>query len=156
TSAGVFVCCSADGKILWKHELMEELGRLTFTNGRTGGPAIEHDLVIIRGITSNWGGEGAAQDRLYAFDKKSGQIVWSCSRGVAPKDNSFARPYFGWRNGKRVFYTGTGDGAVICGNARTGEVIWRFPVSAGGMNSSVVVYNGKAIVIHADENLDTS
>lgn len=156
TSAGMFVACSADGKLLWQHPLMEGMGRLTFTNGRTGGPTIEQDLVIIRGITSNWGGEGAAQDRLYAFDKKSGQLVWSCSPGVPPKDNVFSKPFFSWRNGKRVFYTGTGDGAMICANARTGEVIWRYPISAGGMNSSVVVHKGKAIVIHADENLDSS
>ncbi|MCS6777120.1 MAG: PQQ-binding-like beta-propeller repeat protein [Chloroherpetonaceae bacterium] len=156
TSAGVFVCCNADGKILWQRSLMEELGRLTFTNGRTGGPTIEQDLVIVRGITSNWGGEGAAQDRLYAYDKKTGHLVWSCSPGAPPKDNVFARPFFDWREGKRVFYTGTGDGAVICANARTGEVIWRYPISAGGMNASVLVHKGKVISIHADENLDSS
>jgi outer membrane protein assembly factor BamB len=135
---------------------MESLGRLTFTNGRTGGPIIEEDLVIVRGITSNWGGEGAAMDRLYAFDKKTGKQVWACSPGVAPKDNSFARPIFGYRNGKRVFYTGAGDGSLICVNARTGETIWRYPVSAGGMNSTVLLYNDTVIGIHADENLDSS
>jgi outer membrane protein assembly factor BamB len=156
TSAGVFSCWTADGKPVFQHSLMETLGRLTFTNGRTGGPIIEQDLVIVRGITSNWGGEGAAQDRLYAFDKKTGQLVWSCSSGAPPKDNVFSRPTFGWRNGKRVFYTGAGDGSMICGNARTGETLWRYPISAGGMNSTVVLYKDTAIGIHADENLDSS
>jgi outer membrane protein assembly factor BamB len=72
TSAGVFACFTGDGKPLWQHSLMESLGRLTFTNGRTGGPIVEDDLVLVRGITSNWGGEGAAMDRFYAFDKKTG------------------------------------------------------------------------------------
>ena len=156
TSAGVFASFTGDGKPLWQHSLMESLGRLTFTNGRTGGPIIEDDLVLVRGITSNWGAEGAAMDRFYAFDKKSGQIVWSSSPGGPPKDNSFARPVFGWRGGKRVFYTGAGDGTLICVNARTGEPVWRYPASAGGMNASVVLYKDTIIGIHADENLDSS
>ena len=135
---------------------MEEFGRLTFTNGRNGGPTIEEDLVIIRGITSNWGGDGAAMDRLYAFDKKTGMLVWVCSPGAPPKDNVFARPYFVTREGKRLFYTGTGDGSIICGNARTGAVLWRLPISAGGFNASVIVHGDKVIGIHADENLGSS
>ena len=156
TSAGIFAAFTADGKPLWSHPMAEALGRLTFTNGRTGGPIIEQDLVIVRGITSNWGGDGAAMDRLYAFDKKTGKEVWACSPGTAPKDNSFARPVFGYRNGKRVFYTGAGDGSMICVNARTGETLWRYPISAGGMNSSVILYKDTVIGIHADENLDAS
>src|SRR5579872_4250840 len=119
TTAGIFSCYTPDGKLVWQHPMMEEFGRLTFTNGRNGGPTIEDDLVIVRGITSNWGGEGAAMDRLYAFDRKTGMLVWSCSPGAPPKDNSFARPYFVWRDGKRLFYTGTGDGSLICANAST-------------------------------------
>lgn len=156
TSAGVFACFSGEGKPLWRHSMMESLGRLTFTNGRTGGPLIDDDLVIVRGITSNWGGEGAAMDRFYAFDKKSGQIVWSSSPGAAPKDNSFARPVLAYRDGRRVFYTGAGDGALICVNARTGEPVWRYPASVGGMNASVVLYKDTVIAVHADENLDSS
>ncbi len=157
TSAGEFACFSGDGKLLWEHALMEELGRLTFTNGRTGAPVVFGDRVIVRGITSNWGGEGAAMDRLYAFDKKSGVLIWSCSPGTAPKDNSFARPYFDTdAKGRSVFYTGAGDGSVICVNAMTGETLWRLPISAGGCNSSVVRYKDAVIAIHADENLDSS
>lgn len=156
TSAGVFSCFTPAGKLVWQHSMMEELGRLTFTNGRTGGPTILDDLVIIRGVTSNWGADGAAQDRIYAFDKKSGQIVWSCSPGAAPKDNTFGIPVFGKQGTKQVFYTGSGDGSILCANARTGETIWRYPISAGGMNASVVLYKDTVIGIHADENLDSS
>jgi outer membrane protein assembly factor BamB len=156
TSAGVFVAFTGDGKPVFQNSTMETLGRLTFTNGRTGGPTIEQDLVIMRGITSNWGGEGAAQDRLYAFDKKTGKLVWSVGSGAPPKDNVFSRPIFGWRDGKRVFYTGAGDGSIICANARTGEMVWRYPISAGGMNATVVLCKDTVIGIHADENLDSS
>lgn len=156
TAAGIFVCFSRDGKLLWSHSLMEKVGRLTFPNGRNGSPVIEQDLVIIRCVTSNWGGESAALDRFYAYDKKSGQLVWSSSPGVSPKDNSFGRPFVTWRNGKRVFYTGEGSGHVVCVNARTGAPIWRFPLSAGGVNASIILYKNRAIAIHADENLDSS
>lgn len=156
TTAGIFSSYTPEGKLVWQHPMMEEFGRLTFTNGRNGGPTIEDDLVIVRGITSNWGGDGAAMDRLYAFDKKSGKLVWACSPGAAPKDNVFARPYFVTRNGKRLFYTGTGDGSIICGNARTGAVLWRFPLSMGGFNASVIAHGDTIIGLHADENLDSS
>lgn len=156
TSAGIFACYTPMGKLVWQHSLMEELGRLTFTNGRSGGPMIDGDLCIYRYITSNWGADGPAMDRLYGFDKKTGELVWSSSPGGPPKDNSFARPWKGWRNGKRVFYTGSGDGSIICVNGRTGQPIWRYPVSAGGLNASVVMYKNSLIAIHADENLDSS
>ena len=41
-------------------------------------------------------------------------------------------------------------------NARTGEPIWRYPASAGGMNATVVLYKDTVIGVHADENLDSS
>jgi outer membrane protein assembly factor BamB len=156
TSAGVFASFTPDGKQVWQHSLMEEIGRLTFTNGRTGSPLVDGDLVFIRSITSNWGGDGPAMDRFYAYDTKSGRLVWASAPGVPPKDYSFAQPALAWRDGKRVMYSGTGDGSVFCLNARTGQPIWRYPVSAGGFNSSVVLHKDKVIAIHADENLSGS
>ena len=38
-------------------------------------------LVITRGITSGWGAHGPAGDRFYAFDKKTGELVWSSVAG---------------------------------------------------------------------------
>ncbi len=156
TSAGVFSCYTADGKLVWRKWMMEDFGRLTFPNGRTGAPFIEDNYVIIRYITSNWGGEGPAADRFYAFDKKTGKLAWSSTPGVQPKDNSFARPFFDWKNGKRLMYTGDGSGHIVAVNARTGEPVWRFPISAGGFNSSVVVHKDKVIGIHNDENVDST
>jgi outer membrane protein assembly factor BamB len=156
TAPGIFMCFTADGKLQWSHSMMEEFGRLTFPNGRNGAPFIDEDLVIVRGITGNWGADGPGMDRFYAFDKRSGGLVWSSSPGIRPKDNSFAMPVLAWRDGKRVFYTGAGDGNLICVNARTGEPIWAYQISAGGLNASVVLHKGKVIGIHADENLDNS
>src|SRR5579864_5228401 len=37
-SSGIFAAFSADGKLLWKHSMMEEFGRMTFPNNRTASP----------------------------------------------------------------------------------------------------------------------
>ena len=68
TTAGEFVAFTGDGERLWEHSMMEDYGRLTFPNGRVGSPVIDGDLIIVRGITSNWGVQGQAADRFYAFD----------------------------------------------------------------------------------------
>lgn len=156
TSPGIFACFSQDGKRLWQHSMMEEYGRLTFPNGRTGSPLIDGDLVIVRAITSNWGAQGPAADRFYAFDKGSGRLVWSSTPGERPKDNSFALPVPAWQKGKRVFYTAEGSGHLVCVNARTGEPIWRYAICAGGVNASVLLHKDKVIAIHDMENLDSS
>ena len=48
----------SDGNVIWERSLMEEFARLTFPNGRTGGPCVDGDLVIIHAITANWGKQG--------------------------------------------------------------------------------------------------
>jgi outer membrane protein assembly factor BamB len=143
---GIFAGFSADGQPLWQHSMMEEYGRLTFPNGRTASPVVDRDLVITRGITANWGAQGPAADRFYAFDKTTGQLVWSSTPGARPKDNSYSNPVLGWLDGKRVFYAATGDGSVVCVNARTGQPIFRIPIFKAGINASVVLHNNDEIV----------
>jgi len=159
TSPGLLVCVSPGGRILWQISMMEQYGRLTFPNGRTGSPAIDGDLVIVNAITTNWGSEGPARNRFYAFNKLDGQLVWSSNPGIGPpylKDSSFSTPVFEWRNGKRVFYATLGDGNVVCVNAKTGDPIWRYQFARGGVNSSVVLYKNSLIVVHGKENVGDS
>lgn len=143
---GILAAFTADGKVLWKHSLMEQYGRLTFPNSRTGSPIIDEDLVITRGITANWGAHGPGGDRFYAFDKKTGELVWSSSPGDRPRDNSFSHPYLGWLGGKRVLYAATGDGSVVCINARTGDPLWRVPMFKAGINATVLVHNDDKVI----------
>jgi outer membrane protein assembly factor BamB len=157
TTAGEFVGFTGDGERLWGHSMMEDYGRLTFPNGRVGSPVIDDDLIIVRGITSNWGLQGQAADRFYAFDKMSGEIVWASTPGVIPpKDASFSTPILAWENGRRVLYSGTGDGSIVCVNARTGDPIWRYQISAGGVNGTLLLVDDALVGGHADENLDSS
>jgi outer membrane protein assembly factor BamB len=153
TAAGVLTAHSADGRRLWQQSLMETFGRLTFPNGRTGAPVVYGDLVIVHGITSNWGRDGAAADRFYAFDKHTGEIVWQSTPGtVPPKDSSFSTPVIA----DGVLYCGTGDGSVVALNPRTGQPLWHHKFSAGGVNASPLLFEDLIITGHADENLDSS
>ena len=156
TSSGLLLGFDRDGNEIWKHSLMEEFSRLTFPNGRTGGPAIDGNLVIVHGITANWGSNGPARNRFYAFDKRSGELVWFSTPGVGPKDSSFSPLHFDdLEDGRRVFYTGTGCGNVVCVDARTGEALWRYQMSHGGVNSGVVLHGKDTLVaIHGKENID--
>ena len=144
---GILAGFTPDGKLLWKRSLMEEFGRLTFPNARTASPVIDGDLVITRGITANWGAQGPAGDRFYAFDKNTGELVWSSSPGDRPRDNSFSHPQLAWHKGKRVLYTALGDGSVACINARTGDPIWRVPLFRAGINATTIVHGDKLIAI---------
>src|SRR5580658_4171903 len=143
---GIFAGFTPDGQVLWEHSMMEEYGRLTFPNGRTASPVVDKDLVITRGITANWGAQGPAADRFYAFDKKTGEAVWASTPGARPKDNSYSHPVLGWLDGKRVFYAATGDGSVVCVNARTGQPIFQIPLFKAGINSSLLLHNDDEII----------
>ncbi|MDP6153273.1 MAG: PQQ-binding-like beta-propeller repeat protein [Phycisphaeraceae bacterium] len=157
TSPGLLVCLDRDGNELWQVSMMEQFGRLTFPNGRTGAPSIFNHLVIVNAITTNWGREGPARNRFYAFDKKTGELTWSSTPGVGPpflKDSSFCSPYFARRGDAHVFYVGTGCGNVAAVNALTGDPLWRFQLAIGGINSSVVVNHDTLVAIHGKENVD--
>jgi outer membrane protein assembly factor BamB len=143
---GILASFTRDGKLLWLVPMMELYGRLTFPNGRTASPVIDGDLVITRGITANWGAHGPAGDRVYAFDKKTGEHVWVSWSGLRPMDSCYSRPFYTTLKGKRVFITATGDGSIFCGNARTGEPLWVIPIAKAGINASVVVHNNDKVV----------
>lgn len=157
---GLFTCFTADGKKLWQHSLMEEYGRLTFPNARTATPVIDQELVITRGITSGWGANGPAGDRIFAFDKKTGELVWLSSPADRPQDNTFSPLYLSWLDGMRVIFTACGDSSIACINARTGDPVFRFSAAKagakGGINAGVLRHKDSLIVMHESENIDTS
>lgn len=144
---GLLGAFTADGQPIWMHSMMEKNGRLTFPNSRTASPLVDRDLVITRGITANWGAQGAAGDRFYAFDKKTGDLVWASSPGDRPRDNSFAQGYLTWLKGKRVLISAAGDGSVVCLNARTGDALWRVPLAKAGINATAVVHNNDKVIV---------
>jgi outer membrane protein assembly factor BamB len=156
TTPGLLNCFSRDGQLLWQVPMMERFGRLTYPNGRTLGPLVDGDLVIFHNMTSNWGPEGPARDRFFAFDKVTGEHVWTSTPGGPPKDAPYSHPVFEWRDGKRLLYAGTAGGNIVCVNARNGEPVWRYQISIGGVCASPVLDGDHLIAVHGKENLDTS
>jgi len=156
TTAGLLRNYSAEGVLRWERSTMEELGRLSFPNGRTGAPLIDGERVIVHVINSDWGPHGPANDRFYAFDKTTGEVIWASTPGGGPKDSSFSMPVLDWEDGRRVLYAGTGCGNLVAVDARTGDPLWRFKMSIGGVNSAALVYGDSILAIHGKENLDTS
>ncbi len=157
TAPGLLNCFTADGQLVWQVSMMEELGRLTFPNGRTGSVVVDDDLVIMHIVNAHWGKvEGPAKDRFYAFEKDTGRCVWGSTPGPTPKDNPYSYPVLDWQDGQRVLYAGTGCGHIVCLNARTGKPLWRFPLATGGVNSSTLRYKDTVIALHDRENLDGS
>lgn len=138
STCGVIKAFTRDGKLLWERSMMEEFGRLTFPNGRTGSLTTDGGLLYAKAITANWGADGPARSRYYAFEKLTGELVWSSTPGTEPVDNPMGAPIFRDLGGHRVFYLGTGCGHVVCVNARTGEPVWRFKLSHGGLNSDML------------------
>ncbi len=156
-SNGRLMAFSEDGKKLWEHSLVEQLARLTFPNGRTGSLGLDGPLVIVHCVTANWGTTGPARDRLYAFDKVTGELVWYSTPGTVPDDSSFAMPVYADIEGHRVGYTGHGCGNVTSVDMRTGKPLWRFQFAKGGINSQILKYGeDKLIAIHGKENVDTT
>lgn len=157
TTNGEFAAYTKEGKELWHHGLMEEIGRLTFPNGRTGCPLVVGDLAIARGITANWGGDGPAKDRLYGYDKVTGELVWASAPGVQPQDMSFGTPLLDIRkDGTPVAYVATGCGNFAALNVLTGKPLWRWPAGKGGINSSTILVDGLLMTIHDKENIDST
>jgi outer membrane protein assembly factor BamB len=157
SNAGNFVCYELDGKKVFEIPMMEEFGRMTFPNSRVGSPVIEGEFVIVHFIFSNWGADGPAADRVYGFDKKTGELAWWTLPGVSPPvDSSFSTPVLETRDGKRVAYFTTGCGHVVCVNTHNGKPYWKLPICKNGVNPSVVLHKGNLIAIHGDENIDNS
>lgn len=154
TSPGLIIALDRDGNELWQVSLMEQHGKLTFPNGRTGVITIDGNLAIVNCISTNWGSEGPARNRFYAFDKNTGELVWSSTPGVGPpflSDSSFSTPHIEDRQGYRVFYAGTGCGNLVCVNVRTGEPMWRYQMSLGGVNASPLIYDNGTPDVQADD-----
>ena len=156
TTPGEFLCFDPDGNVRFRISMMESYGRLSFPNGRTGAPVIVGDLVIVRGITANWGGDGPARDRFYAFQKDTGALVWASTPGTQPNDSSFSTGILEMRDGVPVMYATTGCANYVAINALTGKPLWRFTGGKGGINSSAVLVDGLLISTHDKENLDST
>ncbi len=152
---GLMICFDRDGKILWEYALTEDFGHVSGFGGRTDTPIIDEDLVIQGFVSSAWGETGAVRHRIYAFDKRTGELRWISTPGAFPADfNIYSTPVIAVINGQRLLIGGNGDGWIYALKVRTGEKVWAFQLSKRGINASVVVDGTKVYAAHGEENID--
>ena len=156
TISGVFACFDKDGKIVWSHSLTEEYGRFTGYGGRTVTPVVDGNLVILSFLNTSWGSHAAMRHRYFAFDKKTGEVVWTTKPGGPPKDTTYPVSVVAEINGRRLLIDGNSDGHVYAMDVQTGEKVWGFQVSQGPLNASVVVDGTRVYASHNRENTDTT
>ena len=156
TVSGLFLCFDRDGKVVWSRSLTEEFGRISGYGGRVHTPVVDEDLVIISYLSSNWGSHTPGRHRYFAFDKRSGELVWIATPGGPPLDTTYSVPVVATINGVRLLIGGNADGSIYAVKIRTGESVWGFKLSRRGINSSVVVANDKVYAAHSEENLDNT
>ncbi len=150
-----FLCLDGkDGHVVWKRQMTEEFGTISTFGGRTPSPAIDEDQVFIAGISFGWGENARGQHRIFAFNKKTGELNWSAPTGGIPTDAPQNTPVVAVINGERCVLFGGGDGGVHCFQARTGKKLWSKFISKRGLNASVIVDGTRVYATFDLENLD--
>jgi outer membrane protein assembly factor BamB len=152
---GIFECLDRKGKVVWSRSLTEEFGRISGYGGRTHSPILDEDRVVLSFSNSGWGDQGAPRHRIFAFDKRTGDLVWVSTPGVKPETiTTQATPAIAEIGGQRLLIAPNGDGWIYAVKARTGEKVWGFHFSKAGLNTSVVTEGNKVYATNGEENLD--
>lgn len=152
---GLMICLDRDGKVVWLHSLTEEFGHISGFGGRTDTPIVDESLVILGFVNSSWGEQAPVRHRFFAFDKRTGDVVWVSTPGGMPYDfNIYSTPVVSVVNRQRLLIGGNGDGSIYALKVRTGEKVWGFQLSKRGINAAVVVNGDKVYAGHSEENID--
>lgn len=152
---GMLFCFDRDGKILWKHSLTEEYGRITGYGGRVTSPTVDQNLVIIGMLNSSWGDQKSG-NRWVAFDKRNGKVVWWSQPGRQPKNTYYCVPVVAVIGGQRLLISGGADGGVHAMKVRTGEPVWSYYFGTTAVNSSPVVKGNLVYIGQGVENPDNN
>ena len=157
TVDGQFMALDGDGNTVWEWSLTEELGEQSGYGGRTHSPIVDEDRVILGSITASWGPFTPPRHRYYAFDKRTGEIVWVANPalGLAGDINTQSTPIVIEAADRRLLVGGNADGWVHALDARTGSQVWRFQLSKRGLNASVAADGTTIFASHSEENVDT-
>ncbi len=153
---GLFICYSKDGKRLWEHSFTEEFNRFSGYGGRTATPIVDEDLVIVNGANNTWGEWLIMKHRFFAYDKRTGELVWVSTIPEGNKNTNYSVPVVATINGQRMLVVGTGTGWIYGMQVRTGNQIWKFHLSEGAIQASVVVDGNYVYATHHAENLDNT
>ena len=157
---GMFVCLEGDkGKLVWKHNLMEEYGTISTYGGRTNFPVVFDDMVLISAILVGWGDTpefdslAKPAHRFLAFDKATGELRWLAGTTISPPDTNYSTPVTKVVGGEAQLIFGGADGRLWGFQPRTGKPLWNFPLSRRSINASPIVVGNMVYGGHSEENL---
>ena len=153
---GLFFCFDKDGNIVWSRSLTEEYGRISGYGGRIHTPIIAGNLVVVSYLNVGWGNQSIPRHRYFAFDKKSGDLIWVSTPGGRPLDTTYSTPVVVDINGQMLIIGGNADGSIYAMKQTTGEMVWGFKLSKRGINTSVIVSGTKVYATHSEENFDST
>ena len=156
TISGLFLCLDRDGRRVWSRSLTEEYGRISGYGGRLHTPIVDGDLVIVSYLNSSWGPQIVPRHRYFAFDKRSGEVVWVAAPGGRPLDTTYSVPVVAEIGGQRLLIGANADGGIYAVQISTGKFVWGFKLSKRGLNSSVVVDGDRVYAAHSEENIDNT
>ena len=154
--SGKFFCFDRDGKILWSRSLTEEFGRFSGYGGRLVTPIVTDDLVILSFLNTNSGKHVPMRHRYFAFDKRTGEVIWVSTPGGGPKNTTYSVPVVAEIGGQQLLIDGNADGQVYAMKVNTGEKVWSYRLTQGAIHTSVVVDGTFVYAVHSGENTDTT
>jgi outer membrane protein assembly factor BamB len=155
--AGQLIAYDRNGKVVWSYFTTERFGRASGYGGRTQTPLVWGDLLILSYVSAGWGDQAAPRHRYFAFDKRTGDVVWVATPGRMVKDmNTQSVPVVAEIGGRTLLIGGAADGWIYAMKIDSGEKVWEFNLSKRGLNSSVVVEGARVFASHSEENLDAA
>lgn len=152
-SAGTMFCFDKDGKVLWKHEMTEEYGRVSGYGGRIVSPVFDSGLVIQGMLNASWGEFAPGRMRWVAFDGATGAVVWWADTMLPVRATHASGPVIASINGNRLLIAGGGDGNLHALHVRTGKFAWTYPLATGPINPTPVVDGNLIYCAHGESNV---
>jgi outer membrane protein assembly factor BamB len=141
--SGQGVLCAAnlsDGNLLWKHNVVTELGGKVADYGMACSPLIAGDLVIVT--------TGAPQACVIAYRQQSGELAWKAGDDPA----GYSSPTLIDVGGKQQIVVFTG--ASVIGLApESGKLLWRHPyVTDYDCNTATPISVSGQVLVSSGEN----
>lgn len=141
TGQGVLAAVNfADGKLLWSHDLLDELDAEEADYGMACSPLVVGNLIVLT--------IGAPGATVAAFDVASGKLVWKAGDDPA----GYSSPAMLNVGGRAQIVASTGA-SVLGLAAKSGDVLWRYPFETNfHCNIAAPIAVGDRIFISAGED----
>ena len=140
---GQGILCAAnldDGKLLWSHDVVNELGGKVADYGMACSPLVAGDLVIVTA--------GAPQACVVAYQVQSGKLTWKSGSDPA----GYSSPALLDVGGRRqiVVFTGSSVMGLV---PESGAMLWRYPYETDyECNTATPVAVNGQVLVSAGEN----